>query len=845
MFERIGVVNPSRVCLILFSAIPFLFLSACSNSSPKSSSVITSAVSFTSPAAGATIDQGQTVDVKVAVAGDSGGQGVTFTLLNATNNQRPAAGTLTNQTATSATYNAPATVGKTAQIDVIATSVADPTQSASLSVVIEPPPSITGVVPNPLTTCPDVGSIVVPGIGAVANVGTAYVTTFTESGGTQPYTWTSSGPLPNGLTLASDGPTQATITGTPTSAGCVPVALQVKDAAGVSSTTLNFVMLVVPAPLSPGVPDIAGAYVRPVSPYRGVPYAPTQLSAAGGVPPYSWSIASGSVPPPGLSVSSAGLLGGTPTAAGLAQNGGLGFYSFAEIVNDTQVPYPAVGVANLNIGVSYLDPTCHADIQNSLTSTAPYAFSMRGFDQQGPVVIAGNFTTDSKGQITGGAIDINRSSGAQTNLSVVPNGSFYQIGADNRGCLTLKNSAGTMTKFRISLGGCSTSLNLQFGGCQLDANQNPGYFTRGRLIEFDDVDGTGTRGSGILRLQDPSAFSNTTISGMYTFGLSGWDSAGQRYALAGSASASSGTFNTLAADINDGGTLSSALTGGSGSYNVASGRGTAAVTLGSASFNFAVYPVSSSELILATTDTLGASHPILSGEAMSTAGAFSAASLPNTYMLHMTGVSAGAPDANLGVLTFDGLSTVSGTVYENQGATLGTTAISGAYFVDPASGRLTLSAPQIGQNLGAHPFVGYIIPTTSGTAAFVVSTDASVQAGALEFQAPNPPTSIFQTANVVGGYFFSADEQVDSASPSSSGTIFASGTGTQAGNKDVSSGLSPYLVPNQGFIGSYSLGNNGTGNFGGETVSVTNGKVVYWLDESPLDLHPTITVVEH
>jgi len=617
--------------------------------------------------------------------------------------------------------------------------------------------------------------------------------------------------------------------------------LQVKDATGNSSAPMLFDILVVPTPLSPHLPDIAGAYVDQNS-NQGVPYRPTLLSAAGGVPPYVWAVGAGSVPPPGLSVNGTGLLAGTPSPSGLAQNGGLGSYGFTAIVNDTQVPYPAVGVASLNIGVNYLDSSCHSGLESSFTSTAPYAFLLRGFDKNGPVVIAGSFTADGAGKITGGAEDINRASGAQTNLSIQAAGSSYTIGADNRGCLTLANSAGTTTTFRFSLGSCSTSGNQQTGGCQPDSSNNPGYFKRGSLIEFDDASGSGTRGSGILRLQDATAFSNSAISGMYAFGMTGGDSGGQRYAMAGSANASSGSFSAVAADVNDGGTLSSALTGGSGTYNVASGRGTATVTLGSASFNFAMYPVSSSELILASTDTFGASHPMVSGEALSASGPLNAGSLPNTYMLHMTGLSGNAPDPNIGVLTFDGLSTVGGTEYENQGGTLGMTPISATYFVDSSTGRLTLTTPTVGQNLGAHPFVGYIIPTTSGTAAFVVSTDASVQAGALEFQALNPPASTFRTADVVGGYFFSADDLADAASLSSTGTISVSGTGTRSGNEDLSLGTG--LVPNQGFTGSYSVSKNGTGNFGGETVSVTNGKVVYSLDESPLDLHPTITVVE-
>jgi Putative Ig domain len=46
----------------------------------------------------------------------------------------------------------------------------------------------------------------------------------------------------------------------------------------------------------------------------GVPYS-AKLTASGGVPPYKWSVASGTLPP-GLSLSSAGMLSGTPTVAG-------------------------------------------------------------------------------------------------------------------------------------------------------------------------------------------------------------------------------------------------------------------------------------------------------------------------------------------------------------------------------------------------------------------------------------------------------------------------------------------------------------------------------------------------
>lgn len=381
------------------------------------------------------------------------------------------------------------------------------------------------------------------------------------------------------------------------------------------------------------------------------------------------------------------------------------------------------------------DTTCHTGAEASLSTSGPYAFLLRGFDANGPVLIAGNFTVDGSGNITGGVEDVNRTSGAQTNLTILA-GSSYTLGADNRGCITLVNSAGASITFRYAVGGCSTSANLQ-GGCQ-----NNGYFTSGRILEDDAT--SSTRASGIVRLADTSAFSNSGLSGMYAFGLSGWDYQRGRYALAGSANASSGNFSSIAADVNDAGVLSSSLTGGSGTYTVGSnGRGTSTLTIGSATFDAAVYVVSATEAIFVTTDTLGQNHPMLSGEALSATGPFQASALQNSYLLHMAGLSLGAPDPNIGVLTFNSAGAVSGTIYENDGGTLTTTAISGNYAVDSGTGRLTLTTAQSSQNLGPHPPVAYVVSAASGVSAFLISTDASAQAGELYFQNANPPVTNF------------------------------------------------------------------------------------------------------
>jgi putative Ig domain-containing protein len=70
-----------------------------------------------------------------------------------------------------------------------------------------------------------------------------------------------------------------------------------------------------------------------------VPYN-TSLSATGGVTPYGWNIASGNLPP-GLSLSRAGVVSGTPA--------GTGAFTFSVAVADSQQP---PSVANGNFGIS-------------------------------------------------------------------------------------------------------------------------------------------------------------------------------------------------------------------------------------------------------------------------------------------------------------------------------------------------------------------------------------------------------------------------------------------------------------------------------------------------------------
>src|SRR5262249_24514927 len=135
------------------------------------------------------------------------------------------------------------------------------------------------------------------------------------------------------------------------------------------------------------------------------------------------------------------------------------------------------------------EPPCLQGGSGVLPDT-PYAFVFSGFDADGPVTLSGSFTADSHGTITGGVEDIVRKSGAQLEQPLI-DGSSILFDNGGRGCMTLATAVGT-TQFRV-------------GPTTLDP---VGAFYRdGRMIEFDDADGSGTRGSGLFRIQDSTVFS--------------------------------------------------------------------------------------------------------------------------------------------------------------------------------------------------------------------------------------------------------------------------------------------------------------------------------------------------
>jgi WD40 repeat protein len=129
---------------------------------------------------------------------------------------------------------------------------------------------------------------------------------FGATGGFMPLSFaTTAGSLPPGLSLGTDG----SLTGTPTRVGTSDFEVTVTDSAPVPAMiTLPF-SINIAAPPPPVITRI-----EPPAGTVGSPYEPLQFTANGGLAPLVWS----ETPPldNGLSISSDGILSGTPSAAG-------------------------------------------------------------------------------------------------------------------------------------------------------------------------------------------------------------------------------------------------------------------------------------------------------------------------------------------------------------------------------------------------------------------------------------------------------------------------------------------------------------------------------------------------
>jgi hypothetical protein len=432
---------------------------------------------------------------------------------------------------------------------------------------------------------------------------------------------------------------------------------------------------------------------------QGVPYSAT-LGAIGGIPPYTWSIVSGSLPA-GLTLDPAtGNISGTPT-------GDADTYLFAVQVQDSQGTTSSVNLGlviqsgQLTITTSLLPNGTVTIFYNAALQAAggtqPYTWSIISGDLPPGLdldvhsgVISGTPTTAGNYSFTIKVVD-SLNNNAQKALQIVINpqttngalsGNYaFSFNGYNNGsacqalqpapCLVtmagsfIADGNGNLTSGVVDLNSNGVNhINLPLGaGSVYDVTANglgtltvvtsQGTFNfsvsvsstgNGRLIQ-NNTD-PNTRGSGVIYVQDPTSF-KLPAQGGYAFGLSGADANGGRQASAGAFVLTSlGTINGGMRDSNDKGTVTSSqsFNGTFQSPSNTTGRGTFAVTAGGVTLNYAYYAVNISQFVVVGTDPLSANNPLALGTMLvETSTTFTNSSLKGVSAFQLNGVSSSAP----------------------------------------------------------------------------------------------------------------------------------------------------------------------------------------------------------
>ena len=490
--------------------------------------------------------------------------------------------------------------------------------SSTVTVKVTDSGSPTQTTSGPETIVINPAALVLTSSFPDGTVGVAYSSTITATGGTTPYSCSiSSGTLPAGLTL-----TGCVVSGTPTAPGTASVTVSVTDS---SSPTKN-----VSAPQTITIHPSGTLSLTANLPTAtvGVPYTYT-LQATGGTPPYTYSLTAGSLPP-GITLQSSGVISGTPTKPGAS--------SFTATVTDSATT-PATASVPLVLLVEY--PTTPYDGE----LTGPYAFLFQGYDDVVAGVLAyktstiGSFTADGHAGINNGELDANHQSSNPSGTTVSSQNFIgtYEVNSDSRGFITITtlNTDGTTDQtftYAISLKAPVSPATVS---------------TQGSLIEYDNNQLVGTKGSGSLLAQTSSAFTSG-LSGSYAFGLSGdtpclisctvglgsgpvatvgmFTAGGSGSITAGAADANIASFNYP----------NSPLTG---SFQAADQNGRVQLELTNTGIsdglyptNYAAYIVNADEVFLMSTDK-HSSYDLLAGTAeLQTVGTFSNASMNAAFV---------------------------------------------------------------------------------------------------------------------------------------------------------------------------------------------------------------------
>lgn len=563
-----------------------------------------------------------------------------------------------------------------------------------------------------------------------AVVGVLYMTTLKASGGDGDYAWTvSGGSLPSWAALNHE---TGLIVGTPDTTGISNFSVKATDSFGHTSTAQALSLVVSEGPVitTKSLPD--GNV--------GVPYT-TALEAYGGLPPYTWSVSSGSLPDWANLDSGTGLISGTPDAEGDA--------SFTIEVSDSRSP-PGTTTQSLSLHVG----TSATDSDQELKGQ--YSFLLQGFDEitGEQFAVVGSFDADGNGQITGGLEDSNGPAGYKPAVSF---SGTYSVGSDNRGFAHFTDSSGHTTTFALSVGSLNSSR----------------VASKASLIEFDSKT-SGMLGSGFVFRQDVSSFNLSNLKGPYAFQMVGQaDQLRSRMVITGAYTLDgNGNLTNGDEEVNDNGIVEErtftgtfSLTSRTGSF----GRVALQVLANGETSHSIVYLVGGNHALVMTTGAESTSG-LLSGEVRSqSSNSFSAASLAGASV----GYSEGNSALSIGRWNFDNSDNATYTFLSGHADGINYN----VYY--PQSGTLTYSVRANGRvttegSLASGVLQGVIFYLVGTNEAFVMSTDSSAAAGFFEPQTGGP----FSNASLSGNYMLGTIAPAVAGSKVESGELTSPGDGT-------------------------------------------------------------------
>lgn len=581
---------------------------------------------------------------------------------------------------------------------------------------------------------------------------TPYSAALAATGGVTPYTWSiTQGVPPQGLNLNSS---TGVLSGTPVGAGTWNLTVKVTDSQHPAATATQQLSITITAavPLSITTTSLPDGTT-------GSPYT-APLNAVGGIYPYSWSISSGSLPGGLLINSATGTISGTPLIAGN--------YSFTVQVTDGENP-PVTANASFGITIAQGGGGDPSKLSGN------YVFYMNGFSPSGPWTAAGSFISNGQGVITSGILDINSTSGSPVTSTYSGN---YFIASNGLNTLTLQISPEQGMTFAFVV----------------DSTGN------GRIIEYDDATGQGSRGAGVLRKATPSAFSLPALNGKWVVGSTGSDTK-SRDVQVGQFTLNSGTISNGTGYENDGGTFkTSTFTGTVSAVNATTGRADVTIQSSLGTAHEAIYVVSTNEMAIADTDSGNPRPPIQVGSVWLQSGTFSNASLNGKAVLYALDIHGGdeLDQSSAGIMSFDGKGSdnfiamdedKAGTIQQDQPS-------QGTYSVG-VNGAVTFTCQG-----GGCP-AGFLV---SQNKAVFVGTGSNSLFGMMEPQTGGP----FSNASMSGSYVAGSLAPLDYANGRNeidTGSADAKGTLLVATDSSGSDGLDQSAATNV----SYSIASKGRG----------------------------------